>query len=366
MKQSRVVLLLALLLISASLHSQNPAIQLPNLAVDPYWPQIPETWIFGVGAGIATDAQDNVWIIHRPGMVTERKACCKAAPVVMQFNASGKLLQSWNGAGDGYEWPQENNEHGIYVDHQNNVWIAGRGIKGTSENQILKFDAKGKFLLQIGRRGKGTGSNDTENLGQPADMAVHPGSNEVFVADGYGNRRVIVFDAATGAYKRHWGAYGNRPDDAAPRDQVHQGPGNPQFNQVHHLRISKDGLVYVADRLNRRIQIFRIDGTFVKEAFVRRDSKESAGTVSSLAFSADPQQEFLYVADQTENVILILDRQTLQERGTLGRLGRYAGQFVSPHNIATDSRGNLYVAEDLGGQRVQKFALKGTIGAPQR
>ena len=188
----------------------------------------------------------------------------------------------------------------------------------------------------------------------------------MFVADGYGNRRVIVFDAATGAYKRHWGAYGNRPDDAASRDQVHHGPGNPQFNQVHHLRISKDGLVYVADRLNRRIQIFRIDGTFVKEAFVRRDSKESAGTVSSLAFSADPQQQFLYVADQTENVILILDRQTLQERDTPGRLGRYAGQFVSPHNITTDSNGNLYVAEDLGGQRVQKFVVKGKVGTPGR
>ena len=321
-----------------------------------------------MGAGIATDAQDNVWVIHRPGMVTEKKVCCKPAPVVMQFDASGKLLQSWGGPGDGYEWPLEKNEHGIFVDYQNNVWIAGRGAtgSGTSENQILKFDAKGKFLLQIGRRGTGTGSNDTANLGQPADIAVYPGTNEVFVADGYGNRRVIVFDATTGAYKRHWGAYGNRPDDAASRDQINQGPGNPQFNQVHHLRISKDGLVYVADRLNRRIQVFRIDGTFVKEAFIRRDTKESAGTVSSLAFSADPQQQFLYSADQTENVILILDRETLQERGTLGRLGRYAGQFVSPHNIATDSNGNLYVAEDLGGQRVQKFAIKGVVGTPRR
>ena len=122
MKRIRSVLLLALLATSAWVFSQNTASPVPALEVDPYWPKIPETWIFGVGAGIATDAQDNVWIIHRPGMVTERKACCKAAPVVMQFDASGKLLQSWNGAGDGYEWPLENNEHGIYVDHQNNVW----------------------------------------------------------------------------------------------------------------------------------------------------------------------------------------------------------------------------------------------------
>jgi DNA-binding beta-propeller fold protein YncE len=307
-----------------------------------------------------------VWVIHRAAMVTEKKVCCKPAPIVMQFDQSGRMLQGWGGPGEGYEWPAEKNEHGIFVDHQNNVWIAGRGATGTSENQILKFDAKGKFLLQIGRRGKGTGSNDTENLGQPADMAVYPGTNELFVADGYGNRRVIVFDAATGAYKRHWGAYGNRPDDSASREQINQGPGNPQFNQVHHLRISKDGLVYVADRLNRRIQVFRIDGTFVKEAFIRRDTKESAGTVSSLAFSADPEQQFIYSADQTENVILILDRQTLQERGTLGRLGRYAGQFVSPHNIATDANGNLYVAEDVGGQRVQKFMIKGAVGTPRQ
>ena len=369
MKIIRAVLLLALLVTAACVHNQNPATTaLPTLEVDPYWPQLPATWIIGVGAGIATDAQDNVWIIHRAAMVTEKKVCCKPAPIVMQFDPSGNVLQSWGGPGDGYEWPLEKNEHGIFVDYQNNVWIAGRGAtgSGTSENQILKFDAKGKFLLQIGRRGKGTGSNDTANLGQPADIAVYPGTNEVFVADGYGNRRVIVFDATTGAYKRHWGAYGNRPDDAASRDQINQGPGNPQFNQVHHLRISKDGLVYVADRLNRRIQVFRIDGTFVKEAFIRRDTKESAGTVSSLAFSADSEQQFLYSADQTENVILILDRETLQERGTLGRLGRYAGQFVSPHNIATDSNGNLYVAEDLGGQRVQKFAIKGVVGTPRR
>src|SRR5882672_4797976 len=260
--------------------------QIPVLQVDPYWPQLPENFIIGVGAGVATDAENNVWIIHRPGTVTEKRACCKAAPVVMEFSPSGRLLQSWSGAGEGYEWPLENDEHGIFVDYKKNVWIAGRGTafasvpvrNGTSENQILKFDNKGKFLLQIGRRGKGTGSNDTANLGQPADMVLYPPTNEVFVADGYGNRRVIVFDADTGAYKRHWGAYGNRPDDSAPKTPVVEGPGDPQFNVVHHVRISTDGLVYVADRLNRRIQIFTIEGKFLKEAFVRRSSKKTAGT----------------------------------------------------------------------------------------
>jgi DNA-binding beta-propeller fold protein YncE len=278
----------------------------------------------------------------------------------MQFSPTGKLLSSWEGGGAGYEWPLANDEHGIFVDHLDNVWIAGRGANGTSENQILKFDKSGKFLLQIGKRGSGTGSNDTANLGQPADMAVYPQTNEVFVADGYGNRRIIVFDATTGAYKRHWGAYGNKPDDAAPKTPVYQGPGDPQFNQVHHVRISKDGFVYVADRQNRRIQVFRVDGTFVKEGFVRRNTTETGGTVSSLAFSVDPEQRFIYVADQSENQILILDRASLTEVGAFGRLGRWAGLFVAPHNIATDSKGNLYVAEDIGGQRVQKFVLRVT------
>jgi DNA-binding beta-propeller fold protein YncE len=347
------------LVIAVSPIASQTGRQIPDMQVDASWPQWPEAWIQGASAGIAIDRQDNVWIIHRPANVTEKRACCRPAPAVMEFDSTGKLLQSWNGPGEGYQWPLDGDEHGIFVDYKNNVWVAGRGGNGTSENQILKFDNKGKFLLQIGRRGNGNNSNDTANLGQPADMAVYPQTNELFVADGYGNRRVIVFDADTGAYKRHWGAYGNKPDDAAPKTPNYQGPGDPQFNQVHHVRISNDGLVYVADRLNRRIQIFRVDGTFVKEAFVRRDSKENGGTVSSFAFSADPQQQFLYVADQVENRILILDRQTLQELGSFGRLGRYVGQFVSPHNIAADSKGNVYVAEDLGGQRVQKFVFKG-------
>ena len=346
------------LLLVTGLLGQSPAP--PVFQVDPAWPALPENWMLGVAAGIATDANDNIWVIHRAEGVPQKRTCCVAAPTVMQFDPSGKLLQSWNLAGEGHESPLPNNEHGIYVDYKNNVWVGGRGAtgSGTTENQIVKYDSRGKFLLEIGRRGQGTGSNDTANLGQPADVVVYPPTNEVFVADGYGNRRVIVFDADTGAYKRHWGAYGNRPDDAAPKNLVFEGPGDPQFNQVHHVRISADGLVYVADRNNRRIQVFRIDGTFVKEAFVRRNSKETGGTVSSLAFSADPRQQFLYVSDQFEDRILILDRDTLVELGTLGRLGRQAGQFVLPHNIATDSKGNLYVAEDIGGWRVQKFIVK--------
>lgn len=339
---------------------QSAARRAPVFEVDPYWPKLPADWILGVAAGVAADSHDNVWIIHRPATVTEQAPCCKPAPPVMEFDSSGRLLQSWGGTGQGYEWPLEKDEHGIFVDYKDNVWIGGRGGTGDrTESQILKFDNKGRFLMQIGRRGKGKGSNDTANPGQAADIFVYPKTNEVFVADGYGNRRVVVFDAETGAYRRHWGAYGNRPDDAASRDVVNEGPGSPQFNLVHHLRISNDGLVYVADRNNRRVQVFTVAGKFVKEQFIARDSKGSGGTVFSIAFSGDRQQQFLYIVDMADNVVWILDRPSLEVVGSFGRLGRYAGQFVHPHNIASDSKGNVYVAEDLGGQRVQKFVFKG-------
>src|SRR5213593_1185487 len=339
--------------------------QMPILQVDPYWPQFPENWIIGVGAGIATDAENNVWIVHRPGTVTEKKACCKPAPAVMEFSPSGKLLQSWSGVGEGYEWPLEKDEHGIFVDYKNNVWIAGRGTafasvpvrNGTSENQILKFDNKGKFLLQIGRRGKGTGSNDTTNLGQPADIVVYPPTNEVFVADGYGNRRVIVFDADTGAYKRHWGAYGNRPDDKASKARQATGAGPQQFNTPHGVTISNDGVVYVADRANNRIQTFTIDGTFLKEGFVKRDS-EGTGTAFGVGLSADPQQRCLYVADGSNERIAILDRKTLEEIGQIGRPGRKAGEFFHLHSLDVDPQGNIVTGESQG-YRVQKFIYKG-------
>src|SRR5215469_6310495 len=362
--------------------------QMPVLQVDPYWPQLPENWIIGVGAGIATDAENNVWIIHRPGTVTEKRACCKAAPVVMEFSPSGKLLQSWNGAGEGYEWPLEKDEHGIFVDYKNNVWIAGRGTafasvpvrNGTSENQILKFDNKGKFLLQIGRRGKGTGSNDTANLGQPADIVVYPPTNEVFVADGYGNRRVIVFDADTGAFKRMWGAFGNPPLDNVPAppkvaegDRIpakeQTGPGPLQFVQpVHAVRVSNDGLVYVSDRGGKRVQVFTLDGKFVMQRFIDRYCEAphcgNGQTVASTAFSNDPEQQFLYVASRSPARVWILDRKTLEPLDSFGRNGVAPGEFYVMHHMNVDAKGNLYVTEVQDGKRIQKFVFKGMVPAP--
>jgi DNA-binding beta-propeller fold protein YncE len=243
------------------------------------------------------------------------------------------------------------------VDYKDNVWISSAGgprLRERTENQILKFTRTGKFLLQVGRRGKSKGSLDTENFNNAADIYVSAKTNEVYVADGYVNRRVIVLDADTGAFKRMWGAYGNRPDDAAPNGPVYDGPGPQQFNLVHGIRVSDDGLVYVAERRNNRMQVFTPEGKFIREIFVERKTK-LLGTAFSIAFSPDPRQQFLYLADAGNGLVHVFDRTSLSEVGRFGRIGRYAGQFVFLHNIATDSQGNVYTAEVGNGHRVQKF-----------
>ena len=183
-----------------------------------------------------------------------------SAPAVLEFGPDGKFLQAWGGPGAGYEWPTS--QHGILVDDQDNVWLTG---SAKEDNQILKFTRSGKFLMQIGHAGKNKGSNDTQNLGGPAALFLYRKTNELFVADGYINRRVIVFDATTGAYKRHWGAYGKKPDDSytfPSRAQFLQGPPPPSFNTpVHAVLVTNDDMVYVADRSNNRLQIFTVAGT---------------------------------------------------------------------------------------------------------
>ena len=226
-----------------------------------------------------------------------------------------------------------------------------------NENFLVKFTSSGKFLLQIGRRGKSKGSQDTANLNNAADMWVHAATNEVFVADGYRNRRVIVFDADTGAFRRMWGAYGNAPDDQAPKRFVGEGPGPTQFNTVHGIKVSNDGLVYVNDRLNNRLQVFALDGTFKQETYIERKT-QLLGTSFNTAFSADREQRWLFVADAGNGRVHTLDRKSLEEVGAFGRIGRYAGQFIFMHNLASDSRGNLYVSEVGNGRRVQKFVLQ--------
>jgi hypothetical protein len=334
----------------------------PHYDVDPFWPKMPKGWILGQVSGITVDSRDHIWLIQRPwSLESDEKAqnpeaeCCREAPPVMEFDADGNYIQGWGGPGQGYEWPRD--EHGIFVDHKNNVWISSAGgprLRERTENMILKFTRDGTFIFQVGKRGASKGSLDTENFNNAADIFVYPKTNEAFIADGYVNRRVVVLDADTGRFKRMWGAYGNTPDDNAPNGPVYEGPGPQQFNLVHGVRVSGDGLVYVAERRNNRMQVFTIDGKFQRELFVERKTK-LLGTAFSVAFSPDPQQELLYLADAGNGRIHMYERRTLQEIGSFGRIGHYAGQFVFLHNVATDSKGNVYTAEVGTGRRAQKF-----------
>jgi DNA-binding beta-propeller fold protein YncE len=357
-------------------------IQAPIFEVDPYWPKpLPNHWVTGSTIGVSVDAQDNVWTIQR-GQTVENNfkaadlhlgACCKVAPPVLEYDQAGNLVKSWGGPGEGYHWPDSN--HGITVDHKGNVWIGGNGRKDT---EILKFTNTGNFLMQLGTYGVHNGSNDVENFWMPAKIFEDPTANEVYIADGYGNRRVIVFDEDTGKYKRHWGAYGNKPDDTVVTRQAGQsagdeesaggynpdGPPSKNFNTVHCVIIANDGLVYVCDRVNDRIQVFHKDGTYVKEAFIDPQTLRS-GSVWDMTFSRDPQQTYIYQANGVNEKINVILRSSLQVVTSFGDGGRQPGEFFGCHNVATDSKGNLYVTETYTGARIQRFLYKG-IGTVER
>ena len=348
---------------------------MPRYEVDPSWPKpLPNHWIIGAVAGVAVDRHDHVWITHRPSTLqpNETRSFWKAAPPVLEFDRDGTLLSHWGGPGVNgeFEWPDL--EHGIYVDARDNVWLGGGGDR---DAQILKFTREGRFLLQIGHKCRNKGSEATENLGAAANMVVDEAARELYVADGYVNHRIIVFDADTGAYKRHWGAYGKRPDDGwftrageklpgpfngavqhedRPSQYDPAGPPAPQFRIVHAVRLSSDGLVYVCDRTNDRLQVFRKDGTFVQEAFIAKDTLGS-GSVWDVGFSTEPQQSRLVVIDGTNQQVYVLLRKTLDIIGTFGSAGHGAGQFYGAHNLAVDSLGNLFIGETYEGKRVQKF-----------
>ena len=353
-------------LLQRQAEAQGESVQAPRFEVDPLWPKpLPNNWVLGWTIGVWVDEQDYVWIIHRGASGLNKNEigaevnppiaeCCRTAPPVLVFDPDGNLVRAWGGPGPGYEWPQSN--HGIHVDYKGNVWIGGNGEK---DAQILKFTKDGKFLLQVGHFGKNGGSNDPENFGRPAKIWVDPKTNEAYVADGYLNKRVAVIDADTGKMKRYWGAYGNKPDDTSLGPYDPKAPPAQQFrNPVHCIERANDGLVYVCDRQNDRLQVFRPDGTFVKEAFFAKNTL-GAGSVWDIAFSKDPGQKFLMLADgQNERVRVIL-RETLEEFASFGDGGRQPGQFYGVHSIASDSKGNLYTTETYEGKRVQKFVYKG-------
>jgi DNA-binding beta-propeller fold protein YncE len=376
-----------LLPVVPAVHAESTVPVMPRFEVAPGWPHIPNGWTLGQVSSAASDPQTgHIWILHRPATTRPWQ---KAAPPVLEFDQAGNYLQGWGGAAtaSGYTWPQS--EHGIFIDHKGNVWIGGNG----NDDQILKFTKSGQFLMQIGHPSKKKSNQDTLQFWRPADVFVYPKTNELFVADGYGNRRVIVFDADTGAYKRMWGAFGNTPQDDAPpmagakpapaledsrvpaRDLPESDKGPSQFSIVHGIKVSTDGLVYVADRGGKRVQVFTIEGKYLNQAWVDRFCEAPGGsnlmcgngqTAASVAFSSDPGQRFLYVASRSPSRIVIFDRKTLEHLGEFGSMGINPGQFYGLHHMTTDDSGNLYTSEVEDGRRVQKFLYKGLAPAAKK
>jgi len=358
--------------------------QAPMFEVDPFWPKpLPNHWILGPTIGVSVDSRDHVWIVHRNapnlfGANTEigaaqdppLSACCVPAPPVLEFDPDGNLVGHWGGPTDSgeYEWPLSN--HGIVVDHKDNVWIGGNG---PSDAHVLKFSRDGKFLLQVGSSGaRATGeeidgrpvferdSNDTDSFGRVAKISFDAAANEMYIADGYLNRRVAVIDADTGKLKRYWGAYGGKPDDSV--DTGRYNPDDPPAKQfrtpVHCADLSNDGLLYVCDRTSDRVQVFKTDGTFVKEAFFAPNTL-AQGSAWDIAFSKDPAQKYLYLADGQNMQVHIVERESMEVLTSFGDGGRQPGLFFAVHSIATDSKGNIYTTETYEGKRLQKFVYQG-------
>ena len=337
-------------------------VEAPRFEVDPFWPKpLPNKWVIAQMIGLGVDSHDHVWIVHRSDAVnattkrptrSRRRRRAAAGSAGDRIRRAGQPRWHWGGPGAPYKWPGSN--HGIAVDHKDNVWIGGNDAK---DSHILKFTKSGRFLTQYGRRAEHR-QQDTENFAGVAKIFVEK-ANEVYIADGYRNKRVAVLDQNTGAMKRMWGAYGKEPDDTNIGRYDPNAPPAQQFRTpVHCAELSDDGLVYVCDRPNDRIQVFRKDGTFVKEAFIAKRTLGD-GSVWDIAFSKDPQQKYLYLADGKNEKIYILDRESLQMLTSFGDGGRQPGQFFAVHSIATDSKGNIFTTETYEGRRVQKFVYKG-------
>jgi len=361
-----VVVLVAAILGAASLISAVSAqpgagSRPPTFEVDPAWPTIPDDWVLGEVTSIAAASDGHVWVLHRPRSIPEEQRA-RSAPPVLEFDTNGRLLTSWGGPGDAYDWPER--EHGIWVDSQGYVWISGNGgwprpaADGSTDDMILKFSRDGELVMQIGKRGESQGNADTVNLHQPADLFVHEPSNELYVADGYGNQRVIVFDASSGAFKRMWGAFGDDPTDtgeAAPAPADTDAAAAPRFGLVHAVKVSNDGIVYVADRGNQRVQWFTTDGEYLSQLVIEGDAPPAP---AGFAFSPDPEQRFLYIVESANARVLIFDRESMSQIGAFGSRSAEPGGMDIAHHIAVDSEGNLYTAEIVNNRRAQKFVVR--------
>ena len=352
---------------------QQPTVQAPRFEVEVTWPKpLPNHWIIGSAVGVAVDSRDHVFIIHRGDSTLEQRTesggaakpplgeCCSAAPAVLEFDPAGNLVNSWGGPNAAYVWPTSN--HGISVDDKDNIWIGGNG---TGDSHILKFTHDGKYLATIGTPRQPTASRDSTHFGRVAKISFDFAAQEAFVADGYANKRVAVVDMATGKVKRFWGAYGKAPLDTNMGRYTPEAPPAPQFrNPVHCAEPSTDGLVYVCDRVNDRIQVFKKSGEYVKEQRLY-PATLGDGSVWDISFSKDKEQKYIFLADGRNERVYVMDRKSLDVITMFGDGGRQPGQFFAVHSIATDSKGNLYTTETYEGKRVQKFTYKGMAAVPK-
>ena len=348
-------------------------VQAPRFEVDPVWPKpMPNHWILGSVIGVGVDSRDHVFIIHRGDSTLNQRTeaglnanppiaeCCASAPPILEFDPAGNLVKGWGGPGEGYVWPGSN--HGVAVDDKDNIWIGGNG---PTDSHILKFSREGKFLQQIGTPGQGSASNDSTHFGRVAKITFDAKAGEAYVADGYGNKRVAVLDMNSGKLKRFWGAYGNKPDDARMPPYDPSAPLAQQFrNPVHCAEPTNDGMVYVCDRPNDRIQVFQKNGKFVKEVRIVPATRGD-GSVWDIAFSKDAAQKYMYLADGKNERVYVMDRLSLEILTSFGDGGRQPGQFFAVHSIATDSKGNIYTTETYEGKRLQKFRYMG-VGSVKR
>jgi sugar lactone lactonase YvrE len=372
-------------LLGLPIHAQEQEAP-PRFKVDPFWPKtLPNNWMLGHVEGIVVAADGNIWMLHHSSTMDHPhhhskvidhsdlglaqdppiSECCLAAPEVIEFDPAGNVLRAWGGHGYTPDWPEA--VHGFWVDKQKNVWITGNHAP---DRLALKFSPDGKKLLKIGefteqggRSEKAEPNNqDTTLLGGPTALTVDDEAHEVYIADGSINKRVVVYDSNTGKFKRGWGAYGI-PLSEIPNTKNSEHEYDPvtpskQFNKIDTVRVSRDGFVYVSDKGSNRVQVFTKAGKFLKEFFVARETLAGPGTTFGMAFSHDPDQKYLFVADGSNNTIRVVDRKSGTPVTRIGRQGRNAGQLDTPVPVAVDSHGNLFVGEVKYNNRIQKFVLE--------
>ena len=357
--------------------------KMPRFAADPSWPQLPEGHLIGQVSGVSVDKEGDIWVVNRPNSLHSMDTgalrnppislCCKPLDEVIEFSPDGRIKRNWSGRDSapviGGEIQYPSNIHGIFVDSLNTIWMAGNG---PGDHLVVRYTADGEYLGQFGLRNETKGNLDRQALGNPADISFDPSTSRVLIADGYTNRRIIEFNYNTKNFTKYWGAFGGLPEDSSRQEDFDftqamttpEGGVDPKtlvFSDIVHCIVrGPDQLLYACDRRNNRIQVF---AESQNGAITYRESIEIApltgGTGSATDIAWSPNGSFMYVADMINGRIWVFDTKTREKVGSIGRPGRYAGQFHWLHSLDADSEGNLYATEVHTGQRVQKLVFLG-------